>query len=98
MQLFILQFLTCEVKCEVKITFHINSHGTNELEKCKKQVVRKDIFLQVTLSLDQKWNVLISRPLYRSTERQARELGARPGNQFFSFLIFSVAQDQMLVT
>ena len=43
----------CEVKCEVKITFHVNSCGTNELQKYEKRVVQKDIFLQGALSIDQ---------------------------------------------
>ena len=55
----------------MKITFQVNSCGTNELEKYKKRVVLRHIFVQGTLAID------------RSAERQARELGARPGELNF---------------
>ena len=59
--------VTCEVKREVKVTFQVNSCGTNELEKyikCvvqrhifvqkyKKRVVQRHIFVQGTLTIDQ---------------------------------------------
>ena len=40
------------VKCEVRITFQVNSCGTNELEKYKKRV-SKIIFNRGTLWIDQ---------------------------------------------
>ena len=45
--------VTCEVKCKVKIMFEVYSSGTNELEKYKKRVVQKHIFIQGTLSINQ---------------------------------------------
>ena len=46
------------------------------LKKYKTRVVQKDIFMQGTLSIDQK--------CCRSAEWQTlRELGARPGDQYF---------------
>ena len=56
-KLLYLRFPTCEVTCEVKremtITFQVNSCGTNELEKYKKRVVQRHIFVQGTLAIDQ---------------------------------------------
>ena len=51
-KLLYLPFLTCEVKCEVKITFRVNSCGTNEPETYRKRVVQKGIFMQGTLTLN----------------------------------------------
>jgi len=74
----------CEVKRGGKIVFHVNSCETNLAKtsklKNKKRVVWKDIFLHVTLMINQKLNVTISRPLYRSAEWQTRELSAWLGD------------------
>ena len=45
--------LTLYIKWEVKITFQVTSCGTNELEKYKKHVVQRHIFVQGTIAIDQ---------------------------------------------
>ena len=52
----------------------------NELEKCKKRVVQKDINF---LSKENSQSTKISHPLYRSAERQTRQQGARPDDLYF---------------